>query len=251
MGTVIAAPARSVANTEFAAYADSKSPELRDALIVQHMGLVKSISRHFAHDPSMRDDLMQVGCVGLIKAVEQFDPTLGVPFEAYARPVISGEISHYLRDLAPSMRVPRWYRSLNRKLHESRDRLIARLQREPTNEELSVDMNITVEGINEIQRLREEFNIMSLTPAATPSGMGVRAEVIRSQRHETFKLPVEDSIVLDMAIDKLADFERSIVHLFFYMDLTQTEIAKRLGSTQRQISRALARSLQKIRKDMD
>src|SRR6202140_4801411 len=95
MGTVMAAPARSVANPEFAAYADSKSPELRDALIVQHMCLLKSISRLFAHDPSMRDDLMQVGCVGLIKAVEQFDPTLGVPFEAYARPVISGEISHY------------------------------------------------------------------------------------------------------------------------------------------------------------
>ncbi len=246
----MAAEARPAANPEFTAYLADRSPELRDALIVRHMGLVNSIARHFAFDPGMREDLTQVGYVGLIKAVEQFDPTIGVPFEAYARPVISGEISHYLRDLAPTMRVPRWYRSLNKKLRDTRDLLIARLQREPTNDELAADMNITREGIDEILRLREAFNIMSFSPADGQAGIEVRADVIKSQRHESFKLPIEDRIVLDMAIDKLAEFERRIVHLFFYMDLTQTEIAKRLGSTQRQISRSLARSLVKLRKDV-
>jgi RNA polymerase sigma factor (sigma-70 family) len=249
VGAVVAA--RPAANPEFEAYLDSRSPDLRDELVLRHMGLVSSIARHFAFDPNMRDDLTQVGYIGLIKAVEQFDPTLGVPFEAYARRIISGEISHYLRDLAPTIKVPRWYRALSRRLHESRDRLIARFQREPTVAELAHDMNITDDGIREILRLRDAFNMLSISPGDAQTSMEVRADLIKSQRHESFKLPVEDRIVLDMAIDKLAEFERRIVYLFFYMDLTQTEIAKRLGSTQRQISRALARSVSKIRKEID
>src|SRR6202049_3156089 len=145
----MAAPRVPAPNTDFDAYLKTRSLENRDALVVQHMPLVKRVANHFAREPSLRDDLEQGGYVGLIKAVEHFDPSLGVPFEAYARPVIAGEISHYVRDLAPMLRPPRWYRALNRRVHITRESLIAQLQREPTIDELAEAMNTTAEAVEE------------------------------------------------------------------------------------------------------
>jgi RNA polymerase sigma-B factor len=237
--------------TEFEAYANSRTLELRDRLVVAHMDLVRSIVAHCmpAGGATQRDDLEQVGFVGLIKAVERFDPSLGVPFEAYARTVVSGEIFHYLRDLAPVLRVPRWYRTLNRRLHESHDRLTMSLGREPTNEELAADMNIKVEGVEEILRLRDSYNLMSLSQREGGDDQP-RWSALRHARHQTFRLPVEDRIVLDRALERLAAFERSVVELFFYKDLTQTEIARRLGFSQKHISRTLASTLRKLKEDI-
>jgi|SRR5215470_8081469 len=246
MGTAVAhlVPAR---NDEFAAYIQTRSLELRDQLVLRHMPLVKRIAAHYARDPSTRDDLVQVGYVGLIKAVENFNPTLGVPFEAYARPTIAGEITHYLRDQAPIIKPPRWYRSLNMRLHEARERLLGQLHREPTTEELSDAMNMTEEGVLEILKLRASYNLMSLSSPPDAPDAGVKLEAIRSRRLQSFQLPIEDRMALDMALEQLASFERNVVYLFFFMDLTQTEIAQRLGSTQRQISRVLAKTLDKMR----
>ncbi|HEV2038185.1 MAG TPA: sigma-70 family RNA polymerase sigma factor [Candidatus Eremiobacteraceae bacterium] len=235
---------------EFGEYVKTRTLELRDRIVMSHMSLVKSIAAHYAPGQAQRDDLEQVGCVGLIKAVERFDPTLGVPFEAYARTVVSGEIFHYLRDLAPVLRVPRWYRTLNRRLHESHDRLAVSVGREPTHDELAADMNIQVEGVKEILRLRDSYNLMSLSDRPDHGEGPPRIEAIRSARLQTFKLPVEDRIVLDKALERLAEFERRVVDLFFYKDLTQTEIARRLGFSQKHISRTLASTLRKLKEDL-
>ena len=244
----MAIPLVPVSNEEFAAYARDRSIAQRDELVIRHMPLVKRVANHFATEPNLRDDLVQVGYVGLIKAVENFDPKLGVPFEAYARPMIAGEISHYLRDLAPVLRPPRWYRSLNRRLHETRERLLGELGREPTVEELATRMNMPVQGVEEILKLRASYNLMSLSPNAESPEAHVRLDAIRSTRQVSFQLPIEDRVTLDIALDQLATIERKIVYLFFFMDLTQTEIAQRVGSTQRQVSRILARTLQKMRR---
>jgi RNA polymerase sigma-B factor len=233
---------------EFEAYRQNRSIENRDALIMRYAPLVRSVAGHFSRVLAERDDLEQVGYVGLIKAVERFDSSLGVPFEAYARTIVSGEISHYVRDLVPGMRVPRWYGNLNRRLHESRDRLESALQREPTIFELAEDMNVTPEGVREILELRAKYNLMSLTDYNTEREPAI--DRIRSQRYQNFHLPIEDRIVLDRAIERLAAFERRVVDLFFYQDLTQTEIAKRLGFSQKHISRILAATLAKLRADI-
>jgi RNA polymerase sigma-B factor len=235
---------------EFEAYTKTRTLDLRDRIVLSHMPLVKSIASHYAALQAQRDDLEQVGCVGLIKAVERYDPSLGVPFEAYARTVVSGEIFHYLRDLAPLLRVPRWYRTLNRRLHEAHDRLVMSLGREPSQEELAADMNITVDGVKEILRLRDSYNLMSLSDRADGTDGPPRIDAIRSARLQSFKLPVEDRIVLDKALEQLEEFERRVVHLFFYKDLTQTEIARRLGFSQKHISRTLANTLRKLKADL-
>lgn len=238
-----------VTGAEFAEYWTTRSRELRDGLVVRYMPLVKQISQQFARSAGSRDDLEQVGYLGLIKAVERFDPGLGVPFEAYARTVVGGEISHYLRDLAPALRVPRWYRTLNRRLHEAHDRLTSTLLREPSVDELAEEMNVTPEGVHEIIRLRDSYNLASLSDERT--GLpGVHIDSIKSRRYNTFQLPVEDRIALDRAIERLAEVERNLIYLFFYKDLTQTEIAKRLGFSQKHISRLLAQSLRKLKEDL-
>jgi RNA polymerase sigma-B factor len=240
----------SAAGEEFEAYEKTRTLELRDQIVLAHMGLVKSIAAHCAPDRTQRDDLEQVGCVGLIKAVERYDPSLGVPFEAYARTVVSGEIFHYLRDLAPVLRVPRWYRMLNRRLHEAHDRLVVSMGREPTHAELAADMNITVDGVKEILRLRDAYNLMSLSEKGELSADPPRFSAIRSMRYQTFRLPIEDRIVLDRALEHLAGFERRVIELFFYKDLTQTEIARRLGFSQKHISRTLANTLRKLKEEL-
>jgi RNA polymerase sigma-B factor len=171
-----------------------------------------------------------------------------VPFEAYARTVISGEISHYLRDLAPIMRVPRWYQTLNRRLHQAHERLTGSLQREPSVEELADEMNVTPEGVHEIVRLRDSYNLASLSDERQ-GGSTVQVDAIKSRRYLSFQLPVEDRIALDRAIERL-EAERNLIHLFFYKDLTQTEIARRLGFSQKHISRLLAQSLRKLKEDL-
>jgi RNA polymerase sigma-B factor len=234
-------------NDEFTAYLQTRSLELRDQLVLRYMPLVKRVAAHYARDPGTRDDLVQVGYVGLIKAVENFNPTLGVPFEAYARPTIAGEITHYLRDQAPIIKPPRWYQGLNTRLHQARERLMSRLQREPTTDELAGEMNITEEGVQEIIKLRASYNLMSLSTTPETPDATVKLEAIRHRRMQSFQLPIEDRMALDMALDQLASFERRVIYLFFFMDLTQTEIASQLGSTQRQISRTLAKTLEKLR----
>ncbi|MBC5806344.1 MAG: hypothetical protein DLM53_12190 [Candidatus Eremiobacter antarcticus] len=241
------APAR---GAEFTQYAVAPTLLLRDELVLAHKGLVTSIARHCAQNTGQRDDLEQVGYVGLIKAVERYDASLGVPFEAYARTAITGEIFHYLRDLAPVMRVPRWYRTLNRRLHEAHDRLTVQLGYEPTPEALAADMLITVEGVQEILRLRESYNLMWLADKGERSDDPPHPEAIRSTRHHTFRLPVEDRMVLDNAIERLAEFERHVIELFFFKDLTQTEIARRLGFSQKHISRTIATTLRKLKEDL-
>ncbi len=233
---------------EFEEYRKTRSIEARDALVLLHAPLVSAIASHYSRGLVDRDDIEQVGYVGLIKAVERFNASLGVPFEAYARMVIGGEISHYVRDVVPRMRVPRWYSTLNRRLHESHARLTSRLMREPTVFELAADMNVTPEGVNEILKLREMYNLLSLSDA--PPERSPHIERIRSQRYTSFSLPVEDRIILDRAVERLAEFEQHVVQLFFYQDLTQTEIARRLGFSQKHISRTIGNVLKKLRHDI-
>jgi len=251
MAAHVAALTPAAPTAEFEAYLLDRSLERRDAIVLKYAPLVKRLAAHFARDFSQRDDLEQVGYIGLIKAVERFDPHHGAPFGAYARTIISGEISHYLRDLAPVLRPPRWYRTLKRRMQDANDRLIGRLGRAPTDAEIAAEMNIRVEGVREIRKLEHSHNLISLSAKPEHSDVQVNVDAIRSQRHVTFQLPIEDRIVLDSALERLADFERRVVHLFFYMDLTQTEIAHQLGSTQRQISRTLAKTVQKLKQDVN
>lgn len=214
-------------------YRESGEPQAVEELLVLHERLLNHIvCRHAASSGESYEELSQVGYVGLVKAIQGYDPAAGAKFSSYAYAMIDGEIRHHRRDTGIVKR-PRWARSLYAQISEATARLEEELGRPPSVEEISEEANVTPEGIREVTRLFQD------TEPASLDGEPDLSE-IRSLRHESFALPVEDRIVLEQALESLSELQRNVVYLFFYKDLTQTEIGKRLGMSQRKVSRTIA-----------
>ncbi len=191
------------------------------------------------------EDLVQTGMVGLLKAARSFDPARGVRFQTYAFRFIVGEIRHYYRDTAETMRVPRWVQKLYSEYTAAVGQLQDKLGRAPTPSEIADRMNITEAGVREIIEAHHRSRVVSLADASR--SLALRRELIAHQRYETFKLPVEDRIVLLDALERLSEVQRKVVYYLFFMDLTQTAAARRLGISQKHVSRLLAAALKQLR----
>jgi RNA polymerase sigma-B factor len=220
------------------------SADLREQAICRYIHLVPPLARKFRDYHESREDLIQVGYVGLIKAVDGFDPILGVKFITYATHCILGEIRHYLRDKSQSIRRPRWLASLNRRVSEYMESFMQANRRLPSLGEIARALNIEEDGIVEILKMK---SIISLNAMEDEKGGSVALRKIKSLRYETLRLPVEDRITLMNALERLKVLEQRIVYLFFYMDLTQTQIADRMGLSHKKVSRVLNKSLQKMK----
>ena len=192
--------------------------------------------RYAASSDEPYEDLLQVGYVGMMKAVNGYRLDSEAKFSSYAYSMIEGEIKHHLRDTALVKR-PRWARSLHARVSEATRRLTAELGRPPLVEEVASEVNIAPEGVSELMKLFCDTDVLSLD-----GGEDEEADVsaIKSLRYETFSLPVEDRIVLEQALEHLTELQRKVVYLFFYKDLCQTEIGRKLGLSQRKTSRTVA-----------
>jgi RNA polymerase sigma-B factor len=181
-----------------------------------------------------------------MKAVNGYRLDSEAKFSSYAYSMIEGEIKHHLRDTA-LVKKPRWARSLHARVSEATRRLTIELGRPPLIEEVAGEVNITPEGVSELMKLFCDTDVMSLD-----AGENGEADVsaIKSLRYQTFSLPVEDRIVLEQAMETLSELQRKVVYLFFYKDLCQTEIGKKLGLSQRKTSRTVASAL-KVLKESD
>ncbi len=214
------------------AYRNDGDSRAVEELLSMHERLLNSIvRRHSRTSGEPYEDLLQVGSVGLLKAVQGYEADGGARFASYAYAMIDGEIRHHHRDTRIVKR-PRWAQSLYARISEAEARLTEKLGRSPSVEEVSVEANITPEGILEVKKLFHETDASSLEEESDLS-------VVRSLRHESFALPIEDRIVLEQALDSLSEFQRKVVYLFFYKDLTQTEIGQHLGMSQRKVSRTI------------
>lgn len=226
----------------------TRNPELREKTICHYIYLVNRIARKasFVHKEAF-DDLTQIGYIGLIKAVDHFNPEKEVKFITYATHQIIGEIRHYLRDKISSIKSPRWLSQLNCQMAQSLNVLMQRLKRFPTIEELSKEMNITEEGLLELLRMNQLLSSQSLDDREHSQELFGKIEKIRSRELRDFQLPIEDQLTLHQALEKLRLFERRIVFLFFFYDLTQSEIGQQLGISQKQVSRIIQKSLNKLK----
>ncbi len=215
------------------------------------MGLVKSIVSHYAPNQgqAQRDDLEQVGFVGLIKAVERYDQASGCRLKRmpgrWCQAKFSTTCATSLRCCGCRAGTVRSIAScMNRTTDWSSTSGESRLGRARDGHERA--------------RRRRQGNLAPARLVQPHVAVGAgeicedapRFSAIRSTRHQTFRLPIEDRIVLDRAIEGLAEFERRVVELFFYKDLTQTEIARRLGFSQKHISRTLASTLRKLKEEI-
>lgn len=235
----------------FRAYSETGRQDLRDQIIEQFAPLVDSICRQFLASGEPLEDLKQEGCIGLIKAVEMYDVTRGVKFTTYATHLVQGEIKHYLRDRTGVIREPGWLNELNQRISRAVEALTQRHGRFPTVAEISEEVNVAQDAVMEVMRSRSTFRVSSieaLTEADPEAASPLDAGRVRGLQAIPFELPIEDRIVLESALGRLKQIERDVVEYVFFHDLSQTEVARRLGVSCNYVSHLVRLSLSKLRR---
>jgi RNA polymerase sigma-B factor len=221
--------------------------EARRILIERMMPLVRTLARRYVHRGEALEDLIQVGSVGLIKAVDRFDVSRDLRFSTFAVPTILGEIKRHFRDRAWSIRVSRGIQELNAKVGREADRLSGKLGRSPTIEELAEATEATVEQVLEAMQGAQAYSTVSLDE---PIGEdGDVAERFGADDPEFER--AEHRVELARGLDALPPRERSILLLRFFEGLTQREIADRVGISQMHVSRLLRRSIERMRTQLE
>jgi RNA polymerase sigma-B factor len=224
--------------------------EAREKLIEQYLPLVRSLARRYSYRGEQLEDLVQVGCIGLIKAIDRFDVDRGVELTTYATPNIIGEIKRHFRDKGWSVRVPRGLQELNVRLSRLVEELTVQLERSPTIAELAKAAGVDEEEVLEALETGQAYATLSLS---APSG-GEDAddldplESLGELEHE-YEVS-EDRAVLAPGLKVLDERERRILQLRFFEGLTQSQIAQQVGISQMHVSRLIRRALEKIREEI-
>src|SRR5918997_5445405 len=226
------------------AYRERGDRRAVERILSMNVKILNHIVRRYASSSDESyEDLLQVGYVAMMKAINGYRLDSEAKFSSYAYAMIEGEIKHHLRDTALVKR-PRWARSLHARVSEATRRLTAELGRPPHIEEVASEVNITPEGVSELMKLFCDTDVLSLDSGGDEE---VDVSAIKSLRYENFSLPIEDRILLEQALDSLSELQRKVIYLFFYKDLCQTEIGKKLGLSQRKTSRTVATAVKALK----
>jgi RNA polymerase sigma-B factor len=218
----------------------------REQLIEQYMSLVRSLARRYSYRGEQLEDLVQIGAIGLIKAIDRFDLDRGVELTTYATPNIIGEIKRHFRDKGWSVRVPRGLQELNVQLSRLIEQLTVQLARSPTIPELAKAAGVEEEQVLEALESGRAYTSLSLS--AGGGGDDDDLDPLESLGTEEHQYEVsEDRAVLAPGFKVLDERERKILQLRFFDGLTQSQIAQQVGISQMHVSRLIRRSLEKIR----
>jgi RNA polymerase sigma-B factor len=222
----------------------------RQELIEQYMSLVRSLARRYSYRGEQLDDLVQIGAIGLIKAIDRFDIDRGVELTTYATPNIIGEIKRHFRDKGWSVRVPRGLQELNVQLSKLIESKTVELGRSPTIAELAKAAGAEEEEVLEALESGRAYSAVSLS---TGGGSDENGEVdpLESLGVDEPQYEIsEDRAVLAPGFRVLDARERTILHLRFFEGLTQSQIAQKVGISQMHVSRLIRRALDKIREEI-
>jgi RNA polymerase sigma-B factor len=221
----------------------------REELIERYMSLVRSLARRYAYRGELYEDLVQIGAIGLIKAIDRFDLDRGVELTTYATPNIIGEIKRHFRDRSWAVRVPRGLQELNVKLSKLVEQLTVELGRSPTVPELAKAAGVEEEAVLEALESGRAYSSLSLS-----TGIGLDDEELDpleslGELEPQYELS-EQRAMLAPGFRVLEQRERTILHLRFFEGLTQSQIAQQVGISQMHVSRLIRRSLERIRKEI-
>jgi RNA polymerase sigma-B factor len=222
----------------------SGDPSERAAVIEEFMPLARSLARAFRTNRDSRDDLVQVACVGLVKAFDRFDPERGLMFGTFAVPTILGELRRHLRDRTWRLHVPRDVQELSVALGPVAEALSGELGRSPTVDELATRMRVSPEAILEAHQAAEAQFGYSLDEPTHADARESLADTLGGEDRELAR--AERVVVLESWLAALPARQREIMRLRFEEDLTQREIGELLGLSQIQVSRLLRRSLERL-----
>jgi len=222
----------------------------RDALIERFLPLARKLARRYVPSSEPYEDLVQVASLGLVKAVERFDPDRGYAFTSFAVPTIVGELKRYFRDSGWALHVDRGAQERARKVIDAQRKISAESGRAPTIGELAQYLEISDEEVLDGLQTAEAYDAVSLdAPLQGDDGSSTRLESIGNE-DDRLEL-IDDQATIFAAAKHLSQRERQILFLRFGEDLTQTEIAERVGVSQMQVSRLLRKSLQRLHELID
>jgi RNA polymerase sigma-B factor len=223
---------------------------LQEQIVVRHTGLVKWIAARYVNPAVERDELEQVGFLGLVLAVQRFDPDRGADFISFARPTVQGEIRRYFRDKRRWIRLPRRLQTTKAVLREATERLTHALGRAPTVTELAADLAVDEELVLEALTVDDGFAPHSLdTPIGADDGDAWTLADSIGRPEPAIDLFL-DCHSLRPLLDELSERDRLIIELRFFHDMTQAEIGHQLGFSQMHISRLLSGILSRLRGSM-
>jgi len=221
--------------------------------IIKYKHLVKGIASKFINSGEPLEDLEQLGYIGLMNALNLYSDQRNVKFETYASWFISGEIRHYIRDKHQKIKIPHWITELNRKIN----RFIVEYKNEkteiPSLKIIAEEFNLTEEGVKEVLKARDVVHVVSIDRENRDYDCNeypVLAK-IKNDHYKSFKLPLEDLISLEFALNKLKSLQQKVVRYIFLKDLTQNKTAEKLAISQRQVSRIKNEALKLLKEELE
>jgi RNA polymerase sigma-B factor len=222
----------------------------REELITRYLPLVRSLARRFMSRGQPLEDLIQVGSIGLIKAIDRFDLDRGVELSTYATPTILGEIKRYFRDKGWAVKVPRALQDLNVRLNRVVEHMTVDLQRSPTIAELASATQVSEEEVVEALESGRAYTSVSIfSGGAAEDEESMELLDCLGQEEPAYDL-FEQRRVLAPAMGRLDPRERLILHLRFFEGMTQTQVAARIGISQMHVSRLIRKSIDSLRETM-
>jgi RNA polymerase sigma-B factor len=233
---------------QFKAYRRNGDRAMRNALVEEHRWIAFRCARRFQGRGEPLDDLVQVALFGVLKAVERFDPERGVAFPAFAMPTVLGELRRHFRDHTWSLRVPRRLKELHISVGRAVEELRGSLGRQPTVDELALQLHVTEEEVLEALEAGAAYRTGTLTPHDDAEAEHHSAAL---GADDAGLVQADDRMAVRRLLGALAPRERTIVYLRFFGELTQQEIAERLGMSQVHVSRLLRQSLHQLRAEVN
>jgi RNA polymerase sigma-B factor len=236
----------------FRRYAAKHEPDVREQLVNAHLNLVHYLANRFSNRGEPIEDLVQVGSIGLLKAIERFDPSRGNEFTTFATPTIVGEIRRHFRDKGWAIRVPRRLQELQAAVAKTDQQLSQELQRAASVEELARRMGVSEDEVLEAMELAPVQHMISLDASTEPESDGhaqrapLVAEGLGLEDPNLERAELREAI--ERAMAHLTEREKKIMYLRFYEQLSQAEIAKQMGISQMHVSRLQRAALEQLRR---
>ena len=231
----------------FAQYRGRDDRAARDALVDRFLPLATRLARRYHRGGEPLEDLVQVASIGLLKAIDRFDPARGIAFSSFAVPTIAGELKRHFRDKGWSMRVPRDLQELALRVDRATERLVHELGRAPTVAEIAQDVGVSIEQVLEAREAAAAYRAESLDRSCSDDDHDGTRVVDTLGGDDPGYRQAESSATVESMMSILSDREREILRLRFEEDLTQSEIGHRVGLSQMHISRLLRQAVARLR----
>ena len=230
-------------------FEETRDPADREELVRRYLPFAKSLALRYRGASESFDDLLQVASLGLVNAIDRFDPSRGTPFTAFASPTILGDLKRHFRDRVWTVRVPRGLHDRMAAVDKAITELTVKLQRSPSVPEIAAKLEIDPADVLEVLEANHNRRPLSLDrPAGADDDEAPASEWVGDE-DAGFEL-IEDKLALEGVLPQLDERERLVLQLRFVEDMTQSQIAERIGNSQMHVSRILRRTLERIRAEV-